>query len=383
MAGAGLSGICAAKSLLNHCRDSGSELHIEILEDHPKVGDELSGDACSAPTLRILADLGFKIKQSWVRRQYSKIRVNFPVGATNPNYLDASVDGCILDKTEVARDCIEDLSSQNGVRLRASCAIHRVVRHNGSFKIRASGPHGDQFFSSDLLIGATGYNSSISRMPEVKGVQCLTRDTWLGSLDFGLQASVGGDFTDSFKDARIDIYFAPSRPNAEYFYVFPFSEDYGYVGYVSTFENRRTCKDQLLKSLKRYGVRIRKDNELTLKGKFIPGTGPLTKPFAQGFLAVGDEAGQVEPIFRGGIRIGCEAGRIAGKVLSSHLENLGRDSLAKYEEDLKGISAIDYIDELMIVKSVIIPRICSYQRVTRNDLTALQQAFAVIENSGW
>jgi flavin-dependent dehydrogenase len=222
-------------------------------------------------------------------------------------------------------------------------------------------------------------------MRQVKGEDYLPRDVLLASLDFGLQAEVRGDFTEMFGDGRIDITFVPGRPSAEYFYVFPFSEEHGYVGYVSPFENRKTCKDQLLKSLHHYQVRVIENIEPKLKGKFIPGTGTMSKPYAQGFLAVGDEAGQVEPIFRGGIRLGCEAGEIAGHTLSRALEkeDLSRDSLSSYGEELKKIAAIDYVDDLVEVKNSIIPKICSYQPVRNDELMRVLQAFKIIENSGW
>jgi flavin-dependent dehydrogenase len=250
-------------------------------------------------------------------------------------------------------------------------------------KLRTRGVRGSEFTTVDFLVGASGYNATLSRSL-VANAKYSSRETFLASLDLGLQAGVKGDFTDAFQDDRIDIVFSPDSPGAEYFYVFPFTENFGYVGYVSTFENRRTCKDRLLKSIQRYGTRINEDVLPKLKGKFIPGAGTLVEPCADRFLAVGDEAGQVEPIFRGGIRLGCETGKIAGEVISSGIrDDFISSSLAEYGRRIALIPALGYAKALGTVKNSIIPRICSHAAVTDNEVHATLQAFNIIENSGW
>jgi len=205
----------------------------------------------------------------------------------NPKFLDAKVDGYILNKTEVVRDCLRQLADQNALEVKTSRSVSNVARHNGLFKLRTETSRGSEFTTVDVLVGASGYNATVSRSPKVREGN-PRREVFLASLDFGLQAAVEGDFADPFGDGRIDIILPPDRPGAEYFYVFPFSENFGYVGYVSTFDNRRDCKNQLLESIQKYGIRTYENILSKLKGKFIPGAGTLAEPYADRFLAVGD-----------------------------------------------------------------------------------------------
>jgi len=140
-----------------------------------------------------------------------------------------------------------------------------------------------------------------------------------------------------------------------------------------------------LKSLQKYGIRTYEDVLPKLKGKFIPGSGMPVVPYVDRFLAVGDEAGQVEPIFRGGIRLGCEAGKIAGEVISSAIrDSLScTPSLAEYGKRITLIPALGYAKALATVKKSIIPRLCAHVVATNSEVQATLRAFHLIESSGW
>ena len=72
--------------------------------------------------------------------------------------------------------------------------------------------------------------------------------------------------------------------------------------------------------------------ELNIGG--VPLAGPMDKTYADGFLVVGDAAGQVDPLTGGGIHITASCARIAGEVAAEAIkeENVSSMFLSKYDE---------------------------------------------------
>jgi len=83
--------------------------------------------------------------------------------------------------------------------------------------------------------------------------------------------------------------------------------------------------------------------------------------------------------------LGYETGEVSGKIISSAAANgnFSHDFLAEYGRQVTLLPAIGYVNMLRKVKNVVIPRLSSHGPVTSNELTAMLQAFSIIQNSGW
>ncbi len=70
---------------------------------------------------------------------------------------------------------------------------------------------------------------------------------------------------------------------------------------------------------------------------FIPASGPLEKTYGDGIMAIGDAAGQTDPVASEGIRYAMICGEIAGKIASDAVsqEDFSKDFLSKYEAEWK------------------------------------------------
>ena len=69
-------------------------------------------------------------------------------------------------------------------------------------------------------------------------------------------------------------------------------------------------------------------------GGFVPASGPINRTFTDGFLVVGDAAGQTKATTGGGFNIGGYCALIAGKVASDSIEkdDYSKNFLKRYQQ---------------------------------------------------
>lgn len=110
-------------------------------------------------------------------------------------------------------------------------------------------------------------------------------------------------------------------------YVVPLDSSLARIGLASKSGSpRELLKDLLKKRLRKYAIK-------RVEGGFIITSGPISRTYANGFIAIGDASGQTKPTTGGGIITGGICARIAGRVSSSAVtrDDCSAKFLKKYQ----------------------------------------------------
>ena len=123
----------------------------------------------------------------------------------------------------------------------------------------------------------------------------------------------------------IEFYFGRTVAPGGYSWIFPKGDGIANVG-VGVRNSPEIAYYYLKKFVSKFDAT---PVELNIGG--VPLSGPIDKTYTDGFLVVGDAAGQVDPITGGGIHITASCARIAGEVAAEAIkeENVSSMSLKK------------------------------------------------------
>ncbi len=126
----------------------------------------------------------------------------------------------------------------------------------------------------------------------------------------------------------IEFYFGRTVAPGGYSWIFPKGDGIANVG-VGVRNSPEIAYYYLKKFVSKFDAT---PVELNIGG--VPLSGPIDKTYTDGFLVVGDAAGQVDPITGGGIHITASCARIAGEVAAEAIkeENVSSMFLRKYDE---------------------------------------------------
>jgi digeranylgeranylglycerophospholipid reductase len=126
----------------------------------------------------------------------------------------------------------------------------------------------------------------------------------------------------------LNFYFGSEIAPGGYLWMFPKGEDTVNVG-LGIRNSRETAYHYLKKYTSKFNAT---PVELNIGG--VPLSGPVEKTFADGFLVVGDAAGQVDPLTGGGIHITAYCAKVAGQVAAEAVkgEDSTENTLRKYDE---------------------------------------------------
>lgn len=166
---------------------------------------------------------------------------------------------------------------------------------------------------SDVVIGADGVESNMARLA---GIETYRDPKNIASC--AQYEVVGMDIDPQY----LEFYFGSEIAPNGYLWVFPKGDGVANVGLGvrGTVDNAITYLNKYMSKFDLTPV------ELNIGG--VPVSGPIEKTYTDGFLVVGDAAGQVDPITGGGIHTTISCARTAGEVAAESVKN--EDSSSQY-----------------------------------------------------
>jgi digeranylgeranylglycerophospholipid reductase len=171
---------------------------------------------------------------------------------------------------------------------------------------------------ADIVIAADGVESKMSRLA---GLQNHWKPQDVGSCaQFEM---VGLDIDPQ----RLYFYFGREIAPGGYLWIFPKGEDTVNIG-VGVRNSQKTAYHYLKKFTQRFDAT---PVELNIGG--VPISGPAPQTYTDGFMVVGDAAGQVDPMTGGGIHLTAFCAKVAGQVASDAVEgeDFSSSMLSKYD----------------------------------------------------
>lgn len=214
-----------------------------------------------------------------------------------------------------------------GVRIMVKANVTNVIVTNDRVSgVKVNTPKGELNINADLVIDASGFSTVVGRrtgfVPEWK------------------RYGVGAEYECYADDVQSDTWalmVGSMYSPAGYAWVFPLSNNRVRIGVgIGRPESKIEPLDLLNSMLENKPKpldRMGKVEPIELHYGFIPNEGVRPSTVADGFMLVGDSAGQANPLVLEGIRYAIEFGRLAGDIGSKALQyGVTKDSLYEYEK---------------------------------------------------
>ncbi len=305
VAGAGPAGSTAARV----CAKNG--LKTLLLDQSRLPSGKLCGGAVTDQALRLL---DFKIDSTLVEKQCYGARVYFKGLKAEVKRQDRIA---ILTSREKFDYLLAQKAVEAGCELKDGECLVSVLVEKEQAVVKTDAAE----YKAQIVIGADGVNSRVAKM--IRG------EYRMDEIGFAIQAEVA--MTDEQVDAyirdAIEIHFGFA--SVGYGWVFPKRSrlDVGMGGLYSEFKNPLEAFKGFLRSL---GF----DQNVKIRGHFLPWGGFVRKNHSKRILLAGDAAGFVDPFIFEGIQYAIASGKIAAECAENAFKtgDFSERMLAGYEK---------------------------------------------------
>lgn len=293
---------------------SRNDLDVLMIEKRPEIGTPVQ--CAEATTFSIFDTMEIKPSQKYVCNKIRGSNIHAPDGRKiildNINYV--TLERKIFDKhlaIESARSgtdimvmtTVKDLIKKDG----RVCGV--VVKHMGKI----------MDIKADIVIAADGIESNMAYKAGLKYPK--NSGDILSCAQFEM---VGLDLDPEW----LNFYFGRKLAPGGYLWIFPKGDDIANLG-LSVRNSKKTAYNYLKNFTKQFDAT---PVEINVGG--VPTTGPIDKTYGDGFMVVGDAAGQVDALFGEGIEKTVTCARIAGEIAAEAVkqENTSANFLKQYED---------------------------------------------------
>ncbi|MGH9921119.1 MAG: NAD(P)/FAD-dependent oxidoreductase [Nitrososphaerales archaeon] len=233
---------------------------------------------------------------------------------------------CVLNvRSTYQHLAFEAASAGANIMVKAN-VTNAVVRDNRISGVKINTPKGEFSINADLVIDASGFSTAIGRK--------------FGFVSEWKRYGVGAEYecyAENCDDETWMLMVGNQYSPAGYAWAFPLGKNRIRIGVgIGRPESNEEPLDRLNTMLEKKPKpldRMGKIEPVELHYGFIPNEGVRASTVADGFMLVGDSAGQANPLVLEGIRYAIEFGRLAGEIGSKALQyGATKESLEEYEK---------------------------------------------------
>jgi geranylgeranyl reductase family protein len=299
---------------------------VTIFEEHPEIG--VPSHCAGHLSIKGLKHLGqYSLPKGIVERTFCSATFHSPMGNKFSIRLSSPVT-CTVNRALFDKH-IAEMAENAGVHYHLASRVESLIMEKGFVKgitVRREGK--TENFRAKLVIDAEGISSK------------LLRQTGLTMLDRRLLVNAVQAEVENVRETETDVVevflgkdYAPSF----YAWLIPKGDGRAKVGLAARFGNPREFLQRLMM---KHPVASKKLNKARILQKaFHPITlgGPISRVYANGFLAVGDVASQVKPTTGGGVVFGMTAAKLAAEVAWKALgeKEFSAEYLSEYQRRCK------------------------------------------------
>ena len=312
------AGPCGSLAALTAARRGAK---VAVFEEHSTVG--VPNHCAGHISLNGLKRLDLTLSSSIVENTFKsavfvspsgrQFSVNFPLPVT-----------CVVNR-ELFDQHLARMASAAGVRYFLNSRAEALIREKTTIKGVKIGKQDEmEDISCNIVIDAEGVTSRILKNIELK------------PLNSNMLVKAVSAEVDDVRDVernRVEVYFSNRVASGFYAWLIPKKDGTARIGLATNHGNPKQCLEQFVNNYKVTKVKFRRSKILRLVYHAIPLGGPISKTYADGFLAVGDVASQVKPTTGGGVITGLVCARIAGEVAAqaAREDSCSADFLKQYE----------------------------------------------------
>jgi geranylgeranyl reductase family protein len=304
---------------------------VSVFEEHPTIGSPMH--CAGHVSLNGLKQLGLRLPSSLVENTFrsaaffSSSGKQFSVGFPSP--VTCTVNRESLDQY------VANLASSKGARFLLSSRAKPVVEWQKGARRLVIGVQGEtEKIMPNLIIDAEGISSAILKSEGLK------------PFDDKMVVKAVSAEIDQIRDIEndsVEIYFGSEFAGGFYAWIIPKRDGTAKIGLGTRRGNPRQCLERFKNNHSVAYNKMRKSRITRIAYHSIPLGGPVSRTYANRFLAVGDVASQVKPTTGGGIIMGLTCAKIAGEVAASAAKetNFSDKFLKSYEDKCKQAVGFD------------------------------------------
>jgi digeranylgeranylglycerophospholipid reductase len=318
---------------------------VTLFEEHSKVG--VPNHCAGHLSLNGLKRLGLILPSSVVENTFKSAVFVSPSGkqfsVSFPSEVTCAVNRELFDQH------LAKMASAAGVRYFLNSRVKALIREKTTIKGVIIGKQDEtEKISSKIVIDAEGVASRILKGTELRP---------LNSKMLVKAVSAEVDDVKDIENDRVEVYLGNGVASGFYAWLIPRKDGTAKIGLATNHGNPKQCLEQFVNNHKVSRVKFRRSKILHLTYHAIPLGGPISKTYADGFLAVGDVASQVKPTTGGGVITGLSCARIAGEVAgqATREDSCYADFLKQYE--VKWVHALGFDMKAMLFARKLLNRL--------------------------
>ncbi len=294
--GAGPAGCSTAERCAKHGLD------VLVVEKRQEIGaPKRCGEGLSDNAVK---RLGLKIPAACIRQKIKGANIYAPNGKCVEIKYRGS-DGYIIERKMFDKWLAEQAVRQ-GAMIITKCSAADIVKENGAVKgIVADTMDGRETMQTNIVVAADGVESQIAKKAG------LYKAKTPALVDSGFQYEMCGI---DINHEVIELFTGNEIAVRGYVWIFPKGRDIANVGIGIAGAHTGVAKAYLDKFIESKPW-LKKGSILEVNAGCVPVGGFLKNMVANGLVAVGDAANQVNPLHGGGIAESITAGRIAGDII--------------------------------------------------------------------
>jgi digeranylgeranylglycerophospholipid reductase len=293
---------------------------VTVFEEHPTIG--VPSHCAGHISIRSLRNMGlYPLPRKIVENMFSAANFYSPMGTKFSVRLaqpvTAAVNRTLFDKY------LAEKAEAAGVHYRLSARVESLLV-DGGFVKGVGLTEGDKTYAK-VVVDAEGISSRLSKQA---GLPALNRD----GIVYAVETEMDG-VQDVESDA-VEVYVGRMFAPGFYAWLIPRLDGTAKVGLATKTGNPKEFLQRLMRKHPVASMQLGKAKITRTAFHAITLGGPISRTYANGFLAVGDAASQVKPTTGGGVIFGLTCARIAAEVTAEAIKrnDMSSDFLRLYQQ---------------------------------------------------
>ncbi|MDW5561920.1 MAG: NAD(P)/FAD-dependent oxidoreductase [Methanomassiliicoccus sp.] len=280
-----------------------------VVEEHAEIGSPVQCTGLVHPRVVEMAEA-----QDTIINEITGFRL-VPPGGKTLEVRTRETKAVVIDRGLFDRRCSEKAVLE-GADILTGQEFVGFEREGKKLAVKVQGPGGPQTINADLLVGADGYKSRVSKLAGIGPAKEHVR---------GIQVDLEMHLEDQ---TMVDVHIGQKVAPGFFAWVLPCG-DFTRIG-LGVSEGNDTPSAYLTSLLKKLGLEEKK--RLRTMSGVIP-IGPPKKTCADNILIVGDAAAQTKPLSGGGIYTGLRSAKWGAMTAVDALRDgdLGAKRLSEYD----------------------------------------------------
>jgi digeranylgeranylglycerophospholipid reductase len=307
---------------------------VTVFEEHSTIG--YPSHCAGHISIKSLRSMGlYPLPKGIVENTFCKANFHSPLGSKFSIKLSCPVT---LALNRARFDQFLANQAQNaGASLVLGSRVQSLLLMNGSvkgIKIRKADGSDEKVYSK-IVLDSEGISSRLLRQAGLKALKT-------SGLVYGVEAEV--DTVQDVELHAVEVYFGKDYSPGFYGWLIPRPDGSAKVGLATNHGDPREYLNRLMFKHPVASKQLRKAKITHVGYHAITLGGPISKSYADGFLAVGDCASQVKPTTGGGVIFGLTAAKAAAEVASQAiaLRDVSSNILQTYQKRCDELLKFDF-----------------------------------------